>query len=532
MTTIADLNYGDLFEAIAQVIPERPAVRCGSMVRTWAEFDARTNCLARWLLAQGLGVHSKVAFYLRNSPAYVELFGACAKARLTHANVNYRYVGKELLHVLDNSDAEVVVYDDAYAEQVAALRPSLPKVRAYLEVGSGEPLNAFASAFRDAVETGDPAPLGNRRSGIDQYFMYTGGTTGYPKAVVWQHRDRIAIMRMSDAPDAATHAALVAAKPIGPAVLPACPLMHSTGLTTMLSTLCQGGCVVLLPSSTFSASECLQQIQEHGVSQLAIVGDAFSVPILEHLRAHPRAYDLSSVEIIFSAGAMWSEPCKRELLEYFVNAALNDALGSSEGSGLGASRMRRGESVRTAAFTVGANVKIFTEDFREVQPGSGEAGLIAKAGPLPLGYYKDPERTARTFPVINGVRYSIPGDWCRIEADGTMTLLGRGNNCINTGGEKVYPEEVEEALKTAPGVLDAAVLGQPDPRWGQAVVALVRTHRDGALDEAAVRAHLDDALARYKHPKRFVHTRVDFRHDNGKVNYRAARALLDQAEVS
>lgn len=532
MTKIADLNYGDLFEAIARVIPDRPAVRCGPTVQTWAEFDRRTNRLARWLLAQGLGVHSKVAFYLRNSPAYVELFGACAKARLTHANVNYRYVGKELLHVLDNSDAEVVVYDDAYAAQIAALRSSLPKVRAYLEVGSGRPVNTFASAFRDAIETGDAAPLGNERSGTDQYFMYTGGTTGYPKAVVWQHRDRIAIMRMSEAPDAATHAAWVAARPVGPVLLPACPLMHSTGLTTMLSALCQGGEVVLLPSSTFGAAECLHEIQRHGVSQLAIVGDAFSIPMLEHLRAHPSAYDLSCVELIFSAGAMWSESCKRELLEYFVNATLNDALGSSEGSGLGASRMRRGESVRTAAFTVGANVKIFTEDFREVQPGSGEAGMIAKAGPLPLGYYKDPERTARTFPVIDGVRYSIPGDWCRIEADGTMTLLGRGNNCINTGGEKVYPEEVEEALKAAPGVLDVAVLGEPDPRWGQAVVALVRTQRDATLDEDAVRTHLHDALARYKHPKRFVHTRVDFRHDNGKVNYRAARALLDQVDVS
>ncbi|MFM7121921.1 MAG: AMP-binding protein, partial [Gammaproteobacteria bacterium] len=458
MHTIADLNYGDLLEAIAGVISDRPAVRCGLQTQTWAEFDARTNRLARWLLAQGLGTHSKVAFYLRNSPAYVELFGACVKARLTHANVNYRYVGKELLHVLDNSDAEIIVYDDVYAAEVAGLRPLLPKVRAFLEVGAGPPVNPFASPYRSAIESGDPAPLGIERSGTDQYFMYTGGTTGYPKAVVWQHRDRIAIMRMSDAPDTATHAARVAARPAGPVLLPACPLMHSTGLTTMLTALCQGGSVVLLPSATFSAAECLQEIQRHGVTQLAIVGDAFSVPILEHLRAHPTAYDLSGVELIFSAGAMWSESCKRELLEYFVNAVLNDALGSSEGSGLGSSRMRRGESVPTAAFTIGANVRIFSEDFREIQPGSGEAGLIAKAGPLPLGYYKDPERTARTFPVIDGVRYSIPGDWCRVEADGTMTLLGRGNNCINTGGEKVYPEEVEEALKTAPSVLDAAVL--------------------------------------------------------------------------
>ncbi|MGA1372702.1 MAG: AMP-binding protein [Pseudomonadales bacterium] len=523
----ADLNYGDLFEEIARVIPDRPAICYGDRVTSWAEFDRRTNNLGRWLLAAGLGTGSKVAFYLRNTPAYVELFGACAKARLTHANVNYRYVGAELLHVIDNSDAEAVVYEPEFADRARELRAHLPRVKVWLENGSSCK-NEFAHALEAVIDSGDGAPLGNARSGTDLYFMYTGGTTGYPKAVMWQHRDRIAIIGMSDAPDARTHAAQVAARAPGPVALPACPLMHSTGFTTMLSALCRGGCIVLPPQGVFDAEACIREIERASVTLIAIVGDPFSVPMIEYLRAHPRRHTLTHVATISSAGAMWSATCKRELLEYFPNATLSDALGASEGSGLASSQMRRGEEVPTAAFKVGANVKVFTEDFREVPAGSGEAGLIAKTGPLPLGYYKDPERTARTFPVIDGVRYSIPGDWCRVETDGTLILLGRGSNCINTGGEKVFPEEVEEALKQAPGIQDAAVLGMPDARWGQAVVALVRTAGGLAVDTAGVRSVLDRLLARYKHPKHYVVTREPFRHDNGKVNYRAARVLLDQ----
>ena len=266
------------------------------------------------------------------------------------------------------------------------------------------------------------------------------------------------------------------------------------------------------------------------MARLAIVGDAFSVPILDYLTAHPGAHDLSSVLSITSAGAMWSEHCKHALLEHFPNATLSDSLGSSEGSRLGSAITRQGETTATASFLVGDNVKVFTEDFREVVPGSGEAGMIAKAGALPLGYYKDEAGTARTFPVIDGVRYSLAGDWCRIEADGTMTLLGRGNNCINTGGEKVYPEEVEEVLKRSPGIHDAAVLGVPDPRWGQAVTAVVRTSGDAPLNEPEVRSHLDVHLARYKHPKTITQVRQPLRHENGKVNYRGVRRLLEGRE--
>lgn len=528
---IADLSYGDLLDAIGQAIPDRIAIVYGDTRLTWKAFDERSNRLARHLSGRGLKPDSKVAFYLHNHPAYLELMSACFKGRFVHANVNYRYTDDELLHLLNNSDAEAVVYQSQYRPHVAVLRPKLDQVKVWLEVGD-EALPEYAESFESACIEGDGSPLGIKRSGDDLYFMYTGGTTGYPKGVMWRHKDRIAVVGMSESGDAAAHAQSVADNPVIPVALPAAPLMHSTGFTHAISCMMSGGTMVLLPGNHFDAEVCLAEIVRNGVDRMAIVGDAFSVPLLACLRENSDRYDLSRVQLIMSAGAMWSEPRKRALLEYFRNAALSDSLGSSEGSRLGASLLRRGESNKTASFQLGPDVKVFTQDFREVEPGSGEPGMIAKAGPLPLGYYGDPEATAKTFPVINGVRYSMAGDWCTVEADGTMTLLGRGNNCINTGGEKVYPEEVEEALKKIPGIEDAAVIGVQDERWGQAVTALIRPDAETTFDEGEVKAYLAEHLARYKHPKRFDTTEVDFRHANGKINYRLVTSMIEENEAA
>lgn len=522
-----DLNFGDLLEVAASVVPGQPAVIQGDRVLSWQNLDARANRLARALASAGLTPNSKVAFYLRNSAAYIELLTACSKGRFVHANVNYRYVDEELFHVLDNSDSEAVVYDSEFRAHVETLRPRLGKVRVFLEVG-GE-VAPFAASFESACAEGDDSPLSIERSGQDLYFMYTGGTTGYPKGVMWEHSARIAAVGITDAISPDEHRQMLMVQGPGPVAIPAAPLMHSTGFTTAISTLINAGTLVLLPGRRFDAAECLMEIERYRVSRIAIVGDAFSVPILDYLVARPGAHDLACVAVITSAGAMWSEHCKRGLLEHFPNAMLADSLGSSEGSRLGSAVTRQGEHTATASFMVGDNVKVFTEDFHEVAPGSGESGMIAKSGALPIGYYKDPEGTEKTFPVVNGVRYSLAGDWCRIEADGSMTLLGRGNNCINTGGEKVFPEEVEEALKLAPGIYDAAVLGVPDPRWGQAVIAVVRTVDNQQLDEPGIRTHLGSSLARYKHPKQIVPVRGELRHENGKVNYRGVRRLLEVA---
>ncbi|MEM8769096.1 MAG: AMP-binding protein [Pseudomonadota bacterium] len=520
------LNFGDLFEAVAATFPERTAVIYGGDRLSWQDLDRRANRLARALSVMGLEPGSKVAFYLRNSPAYVELFAACAKGRFVHANVNYRYVAEELHYLLDNADAEVVAYDAEFRGEIDKLRDRLPTVKAYLEVG-GSPHEgpAFALPFEVCCREGSAEPLGNERSGEDLYFMYTGGTTGYPKAVMWPAAARIAAIGMTPAPDVASHIELLKQADHAPVALPAAPLMHSTGLTTMLSTLVNGGTLVLLPTRSFDAAACLAQLEAHRVERLALVGDAFSLPLLEALEAEPGRYDLDSVKLISSAGAMWSERLKQGLLRHFTAAQLSDSLGSSEGSRIGISTTRPGESGATGRFRPGEGVKLFREDFTEVAAGSGEAGRLAKAGPLPLGYYKDEAGTASTFPVVDGVRYSMAGDWCRLEADGTMTLLGRGNNCINTGGEKVYPEEVEEALKQVPGVKDAAVLGMPDERWGERVTAIVRGSTPAPSTEA-IQDHLSQNLARYKHPRVLLLTDVEFRHENGKINYREARRIM------
>ena len=525
MSAVADLNFGDLFDALAPQIAARPAIIYGQHTLTWGEFDARANRLARYLLAAGLGTGSKVAFYLRNSPAYLELFAACAKARLTHANVNYLYVDEELFYVLDNADAEAVVFDAEFAPHIDALRKRLPKVKCFLQVGRTP--KADVADFEIACTDGDATPLGIRRSGEDLYFMYTGGTTGYPKAVMWEHKHRIAVIGMSTAQTAQEHAELISQGSSG-VVLPACPMMHSTGFTTAVAALMGGQCVAILPSVSFDPAVCLSEIERLGVERVAIVGDAFSVPILNHLQSGARQYDLNSVTVISSAGAMWSAERKQGLLQYFPNATLADSLGSSEGSRLGSQATTHGQDTATARFAVGPDVKVFTEDFREVLPGADEPGMIATCGSIPLGYYKDPERTASTFPTIDGVRYSMAGDWCRLLDDGTMILLGRGNNCINSGGEKIYPEEVEEALKLHPEITDAAVIGVADERWGQAVTAVVRTSGHQAIALEQLRTHLTNRLARYKHPKtyHFVDSRI--RHDNGKVNYRAVRKIVEQ----
>ena len=520
---MSGLNFGDLLEAVAARIPDAPAIVHGDDVLDWWTFDAQANRLARHLLAAGLTTGSRVAFYLRNGPAYPLLLAACFKARLVHVNVNYRYVGAELRYLIENSDAEAVVFDAEFENEAEQLRAECAGVRLWLRNGP-----YGSDPFASACAEGDATALGIERSGDDLYFMYTGGTTGHPKGVMWPHAARIQIIGMADAGSAEAHADAVAARAARPVTIPACPMMHSTGFTTAISTLVAGGTVVLLPSARFDAEAMLALIEQHAVTSIALVGDAFGVPLLETLRERGSEFDLSSVSSITSAGAMWSAPCKHELLTYFPKATLRDSLGSSEGSRLASAELRAGEAGETAHFQLAAHARVFDAELREVVPGSGVPGRIATRGAIPLGYHKDPERTAETFPIIDGERWSMPGDWCTVEADGSIRLLGRGSLCINTGGEKVWPEEVEEALKTFPGVRDAAVFGVPDPRWGQAVSAVLSAPEDVSQD--ALRAHLGGVLARYKHPKTIRCVRASFRAANGKMDYSAAKALFEEGK--
>ncbi len=535
MTAAQRWNFGDIYDAMGEAVDQTaPCLIMGDRVLTWGDYTRRTNNLARVLRERGIESGDKVGFYLRNHPAYMEMLGACFKGRLTHVNVNYRYVDEELHYIFDNSDSKVVLYGKEFAEHVAALKPRLPKVALWLEVSDdGSVALDGSESFEALAESGNGAPLGIERSPDDMLFIYTGGTTGMPKGVMWGLEDlwfagAAGATPATDMIPPATleeHAANVRKAGGGSRMMPCCPLMHGTGLLTSMACLAGGGSIVLLEKPSFDPVECLEAVQRWQVNGLAIVGDAFAKPLLRALEEASGRYGLASLVSIISSGVMWSMEVKRGLLEQHPGMVLTDSFGASEAVGFGRSDTTVDGTVETARFVIGEHCKVFTEDGREVQPGDPEPGYIARAGAIPRGYYKDPEKTAKTFPTIGGVRYSMPGDWCRVEADGSLILLGRGSVCINTAGEKVYPEEVEEVLKQHPDVEDALVVGVPDEKWGQMVTAVVQLQPGAALDEDALKVHARKRLAGYKTPKRILDKPNLGRASNGKADYKGITAF-------
>lgn len=534
-------NFGDILDTIAPVLPgDKPALihiaKDGTaQIKSWAEFDARSNNLARQLIERGAKPGDKVAFYMRNRSEYAELLAACFKARLTHVNVNYRYQPDELHYIFDNSDAQTIVYGEEFADNIAELKPRLGKVGTFLEVTAGTPANDFADRYEDLTQIGNGGALGIERSGDDQLFLYTGGTTGMPKGVMWPADDLreaqlYALRALGEVPETLEQLS-AAIKETGTGAgpfIPACPMMHGTGLFTAIGNMMNGGCIVTLDNENLDPHAIWKAVNDYKVEQIAIVGDTFAKPMLKALEDEPGKYDLSSLVSIISSGVMWSLEVKRDMIPHMPQAMLMDSFGSSEGIGFGSSIFTADGEVKTAKFQIGERCKVFDEDDQEVQPGSGKSGVIAVAQPIPLGYYKDEEKTAKTFRTINGMRYSIPGDFCTVEEDGTLTLLGRGSVCINTGGEKVYPEEVEEALKTHPAVEDALVVGLPDEKWGQAITGVITMAAGEAADEAALIAHVKDNLAHYKAPKRVLVAADAFRAPNGKADYKGATSFAKQ----
>ncbi|TVS15443.1 MAG: acyl-CoA synthetase [Gammaproteobacteria bacterium] len=535
MTAAQRWNFGDIYDAMGEAVDAAaPCLIQGDRVLTWGDYTRRTNNLARVLRERGIESGDKVGFYLRNHPAYMEMLGACFKGRFTHVNVNYRYVDEELHYIFDNSDSKVVLYGEEFAEHVAALKPRLPKVALWLEISDdGSVALDGSESFEALAESGNGAPLGIERSPDDMLFIYTGGTTGMPKGVMWGLEDlwfagAAGATPATDMLPPATleaHAANVRKAGGGSRMMPCCPLMHGTGLLTSMACLAGGGSLVLLEKPSFDPVECLEAVQRWQVNGLAIVGDAFAKPLQRALEEASGRYELASLVSIISSGVMWSMEVKRGLLEQHPGMVLTDSFGASEAVGFGRSDTTVDGTVETARFVIGEHCKVFTEDGREVQPGDPEPGFIARTGAIPKGYYKDLEKTAKTFPTIDGVRYSMPGDWCRVEADGSLILLGRGSVCINTAGEKVYPEEVEEVLKQHPDVEDALVVGVPDEKWGQMVTAVVQLQPGAALDEDALKVHARKHLAGYKTPKRILDKANLGRASNGKADYKGITAF-------
>ena len=418
--------------------------------------------------------------------------------------------------------------------------PACPSVRCWLWVDDGSgACPDWAVPYADATAARVDrvvAPWG--RSADHLFFLYTGGTTGMPKGVMWRQDDLFSILNRSATrryPEAGdlddVRAALDSP---GFVHLCACPLMHGTGVVSSISALNQGGAVVTLPSRTFHAEELLDVVTRERAQSMAIVGDAFGRPIADALDAHPTRWDISSLVFIMSSGVRWSDAVKDTLLRHHPSVMLVDTLGSSEALSVGRSIKKSGGDGQQGRFSLGPRTRVITDDGRDVVAGSGEIGLVANIGRGPIGYYKDPEKSARTFPVIDGQRATILGDFATVEADGTVTLLGRGSACINTAGEKVFPEEVEDVIRTHPSVNDVAVVGVADPKYGEMVCALVEARPGATIDESAIVAHVKASLAGYKAPKHVLSVDSVTRGPNGKLDYRAlkqrATELLTRGE--
>lgn len=531
--------FADVWEAIAAAQPERPALIQGERVVSWGQFDARADALAAHLVESGLSPKAKVAAYLYNGPEYLETYYAAFKAGLSPFNTNYRYGGDELTYLFDNADAEAVVFHSSFAGMIEAIRDHLPTVKRWIAVAEpGHPVPAWADDYESVVakvpaKRPFKAPWG--RSPDDLMLLYTGGTTGMPKGVMWRQDDLFNVIgaggnALQGVPPL-TSPQEAAERLTGEQrrTLICCPLMHGTGQFSAFITLNVGGTVATLPSRQFNAMELWDEAVRLKADGIVIVGLAFSTPMLEALEANPGRWNLDHVKTMSSSGSMWSQENKRGLLSFAKNAMIMDSFGSSEAVGLGASASAPGAEAATAAFMLGPNCAVFAEDGRRVEPGSGERGLVAVTGFLPVGYYKDPEKSAKTFQTMEGQRWSVPGDWAEVNADGTLKLLGRGSQCINTGGEKVFPEEVEEALKTHPAVRDAVVVGIPDARFGERICAVVEPDPSvGAPTLEEMSGHVKTRLAAYKAPRELVVVESIGRAPNGKVDYKASRerALL------
>ena len=534
-------NLASAWEAISDELGDADALICGEDVRSWHDYERRASSVAGGLLAAGLGPRENVGLCLYNGTEYLEAQFGAMKQRCSPFNVNYRYGAGELRSLLDDADARAVFYSAALVDRFEDIRADLPDVALWVQVGAEAGVPEWAIGYEALVRGSKPAPRIDR-SGDDLWLLFTGGTTGRPKGVMWPHVSLTGTMASAyesmkltppeSVDDAVARVREIRARGFVPRQLAAAPLMHGTSGTPALATLLQGGAVICLEGVSFDADALWQVVQARRVTLLTIVGDAFCRPMVDALDAaveRGARYDLSSIFVVMSSGVIWSAPVKDALLRHNPAVRLVDTIGSSEGSSFARKIDAEPGATATARFELGPDARVITEDGRDVVAGSGEPGRLAVTGSLPLGYYRDAVKSAETFPVIDGVRYSIPGDWATVEEDGSIVLLGRGSACINTGGEKVYPEEVEEALKLVEGVIDANVVGVPDPRWGQAIAAVVELRGDADVTDDALVAGVRAQLAAYKSPKHIVRvTRVQ-RGPNGKADYRWAQAAADEA---
>ena len=532
---MSEFNLADSLDVVASVCGDHDALVQGKRRLSWRELRSRSDNIAAWMKERGASHQAKVAVYTYNHFAYMEACYAAMKAALVPVNVNYRYREEELRYLLQNADAEIVVVHQEFVPLLAKVAPELePPLKGVLIVPEeGEAIDAGGLPAAESIEavasTARPVPQ-VKRSPDDLLFLYTGGTTGMPKGVMWRQGDlyrRLAGGGLTPAPDTLEGLRDFAAnQPIRLRTLIGPPLMHGTGWFTGIIAWLAGGAVILMDNPKhFDPAEFLATVERCKATALTLVGDSFGKPLLRALDSGQHKFDLSSLMIMTSSGVMWSEPVKQGLLKHCPQAMLVDAFSSSEAIGMGLSVTTAAGTVQTGKFELSDKTRLFDEELRPMESKPGAKGLVGVGGPQPIGYYKDPAKSARTFIEVGGARYSVPGDWAQVNEDGrTLTLLGRGSVCINTGGEKVFPEEVEEVIKRFPGVKDVVVVGVPDERFGEAITAVVSS-LGGKLDQEAVKGFVKEHLAGYKAPKHVVVVDEVYRSPSGKADFKKTKEV-------
>ncbi len=532
-------NIADLFEHAVDAVPGRTALIIGDVSRTYRELDERANRLANRFLADGIGKGDRVGIHGVNSEAWVVAMLAAFKISAIPININYRYVADELEYLFDNADLVALVHDLTYTPVIAQVIDRVDGIGHFYSIDDGSPTASSgvpSLPVEDAIAGSDPARPSVQRSPDDLYVLYTGGTTGMPKGVMWRQED--VFYALGGGIDAYTglpveseftlaEKAAASTAPLVSLCIP--PLMHGAAQWGTLRFMFEGNTVVLVPR--FDVELVWSEVERCGVQSLTITGDAMGRPLIEALDAEPDRWDTSSLFVVASSAAIFSQSVKARFRARFPDIILVDAIGSSETGHNGMttsaddpSKPREGLGVTVKGYEGSV---VLDDDLKPVAPGSGVVGKLARGGHIPLGYHKDEAKTAATFLIAqDGQRYAVPGDFATVEADGTITLLGRGSVCINTGGEKVYPEEVEGALKSHPTVYDAVVVGVPDERWGEQVTALIqlRSGVDAPSSDALVE-HCRTQLAGYKLPRTLITVDEVIRSPSGKPDYPWAKQV-------
>lgn len=538
-----EFNVADLIERIALNVPDNDAVICGERHASYKHFDDKSRRFAHYLLSAGLGKGDHIGIYAYNSIEWIEAMLACYKIGAIPINVNYRYVENELIYIFDNADLKAVIFDHEFSDKITAIRDQLPLLQHFIYFPDQELPDAASTVsqsinFNDACNTETNLPFPDR-SADDHYMLYTGGTTGMPKGVVWTQGD--AVMIFGGGIDMYTQLPLATPEEMADRCLKPdafsmrslnmAPLMHGAAQWGVLRTLFEGGTVVLLSKKSFDPHEVWQQLEKHNVNVIMVTGDAMAKPLMDALEENEnndKPYNTSSLVALASTSAVFSPSLKDKYVDKLPNAVITDNIGSSESGFTGTTVHEKGKAETNAGgprVTPAKNVVVLDENFSPIPAGDERIGQLGKCGYVPIAYYKDEEKTAETFITApDGKRYVIPGDMARHNADGTVTMLGRGSLCINSGGEKIFPEEVEVAVKAHPDVYDCLVASTPDERFGSCVTALVQL-RIGANEPTMESIHqaCESHIGRYKLPRRIYYIDQIKRTPSGKADYKWAK---------